>query len=211
MSTTSFTTCCFLLTGLFNWTPARNGRQFWPIAFSALILMLATTPPTHAQENFPLSIDLSGQTLVKQGQGTRKKAFISLYKAGLYLKSNTADPATIIAADEAMAIRLNIVSGFISSEKMNTAMRDGFDKSTGGNPAPIQAEIDLFASGFNDEINKKDIFDLVYTPSGGVEVIKNGTGKVTIPGLPFKQALFGIWLSENPVQKSLKNSLLGAK
>jgi len=33
--------------------------------------------------------------------------------------------------------------------------------------------------------------------------------KVQVPGLAFKQALFGIWLSDDPVQDSLKEAMLG--
>ena len=88
-------------------------------------------------------------------------------------------------------------------------MTEGFNKSTGGKTAAIADKIEMFKSGFSDEIVKQDTFDLVYQPGEGVEVIKNGESKVTVDGLDFKQALFGIWLSDNPVQKSLKKALLG--
>jgi hypothetical protein len=159
----------------------------------------------------PETLEMQGQKLMLNGAGTRKKAFISLYKAGLYLLQTGQDAAAIIAADEAMSIRISIVSGLISSKKMSKAMADGFNKSTAGNTKPIESEIAAFQGGFSDEINKQDVFDLVYQPGTGVEVIKNGESKVVVAGLPFKQALFGIWLSEDPVQESLKKGLLALK
>ena len=48
-----------------------------------------------------------------------------------------------------------------------------------------------------------------YEPGKGVSVIRNGTVKVTVEGLDFKKALFGIWLSDDPIQDSLKEEMLG--
>ncbi|MBX2869281.1 MAG: chalcone isomerase family protein [Acidiferrobacterales bacterium] len=177
----------------------------------AVLVGFGSTGAVWAEEVFPESVELAGGTLVKQGVGTRKKAFLSLYLAGLYLESKSNDSVAIINADNPMAIRLQIVSKLISAKRMKSAMLDGFNQSTGGAVAPIQEEIDQFATGFSDEIKKKDVFDLIYVPGNGVEVIKNGTSKVIVPGLEFKQALFGIWLSEDPIQASLKKSMLGEK
>ena len=41
--------------------------------------------------------------------------------------------------------------------------------------------------------------------------IKNDELKGTVPGIDFKIALFGIWLSNNPVDEQLKKDLLGIK
>ena len=42
-----------------------------------------------------------------------------------------------------------------------------------------------------------------------MSVIRNGEVKVVVPGLAFKKALFGIWLSDDPVQDDLKEGMLG--
>ncbi|MCK5734042.1 MAG: chalcone isomerase family protein, partial [Candidatus Latescibacteria bacterium] len=62
---------------------------------------------------------------------------------------------------------------------------------------------------FRDKINKNDVYDLIYIPGKGTEVHKNEKFYSLTEGLPFKQALFGIWLCENPAQKSLKKEMLG--
>lgn len=180
-------------------------------AFLALVIVFPFPAMAQGNEVMPTMIDAGAQKLTLNGMGTRKKAFISLYNAGLYLLQPGQDAAAIIANDEVMSIRISIVSGLISSKKMSKAMTDGFNKSTAGNTKPIEAEIAAFQGGFSDEISKQDVFDLVYQPEKGVEVIKNGVSKVVVAGLPFKQALFGIWLSEDPIQKSLKKGLLALK
>jgi len=48
-----------------------------------------------------------------------------------------------------------------------------------------------------------------YEPGVGTHVSRDGEEKAVIEGLEFKQALFGIWLSDKPVSGKLKSSLLG--
>ena len=188
---------------------ASQGSRLLCKIISLVLVSLLTLPAGHAQEAISPTLSVESGELALNGNGLRKKAFISLYRCGLYLNQSSNDAAKIVTADEPMAIRIVIESGFISSKKMQTAMADGFNKSTGRNTAAIADKIEMFKSGFSDEIVKQDTFDLIYRPGMGVEVVKNGESKVTVDGLDFKQALFGIWLSDNPVQKSLKKALLG--
>ena len=108
-----------------------------------------------------------------------------------------------------MAIRLHIISSMITSKKMEKATREGFEKATGGNIEPIKIQIEEFISVFKEEIKEGYIYDLIYVPGKGVQVTKNGELRSTIGGLPFKKAMFGIWLSDKPAQKSLKKAMLG--
>jgi hypothetical protein len=154
-------------------------------------------------------IQVAEQSLTLNGAGVRSKFFLDLYVGALYLNNHSADANATVAADEAMTIRLHITSSMINGEKMSDATLDGFVKSTGGNIAPIQKEVDSLISAFRDAVENKDVFDLQYVPGQGVSVIRNGELKVVVPGLAFKQALFGIWLSEDPVQEGLKEEMLG--
>jgi hypothetical protein len=92
---------------------------------------------------------------------------------------------------------------------MENATREGFENATQGNTEPIKIQIEEFISVFKEKIEEDDIFDLIYLPGKGLEVYKNSELKSRIEGLDFKQALFGIWLSEKPAQKSLKKEMLG--
>ncbi|OUR69754.1 chalcone isomerase [Bermanella sp. 47_1433_sub80_T6] len=158
----------------------------------------------------PEKLAAQQQSLSLNGTGVRSKFFMDIYAAGLYLTEASKEAKTIIAQDKAMALRLHITSGLLSGEKMETATREGFEKSTQGNTAPIQGTIDAFIANFKDGIQENDVFDFVYSPESGVNVFKNGALKSTIKGLEFKQALFGIWLSEDAVQDDLKDGLLGS-
>ncbi|HIO97872.1 MAG TPA: chalcone isomerase [Leucothrix sp.] len=174
--------------------------------------LLITSFSVSALNVIPNGMSVAGKQLVLNGVGTRTKFIISVYHAGLYLQKKNNNAQQIIAANEPMAIRMHIVSGFASASKMKQALNQGFHNSTGGKTAPIKAQIDqLLKAAFSGKVNKGDVFDLVYTPAGGSQVIKNKKVLTTVKGLPFKQALFGIWLSNRPAQASLKNQLLGKK
>jgi hypothetical protein len=175
------------------------------------MLFAPSIQSSQAQQSFPSTLSAGKGELFLNGSGVRKKAFISLYRCALYLDKTSQDAAAIVSSEAAMAIRIVIESGFISSKKMQTALTEGFKRSTGGDTLAIDDDIALFTGGFSEEIVKQDTFDLVYQPDNGVEVIKNGESKVNVGGLAFKQALFGIWLSDDPVQKSLKKALLSGK
>lgn len=157
----------------------------------------------------PETVTFKSQKLVYNGAGVRKKAWFKLYSGGLYLKQKSSDAKDIMSADETMAIKLHITSRLISSSKMINAVDEGFENATGGNTAPIATEIEKFKGFFSDEINDGDIFDIAYIKGKGVVVYKNGTEKGVIPGLEFKKALFGIWLSDKPADKRLKKGMLG--
>ena len=183
--------------------------QILKISLLSLFLTISTLS-VNALDGIPKAFTIGSTPLVLNGQGTRNKFIISVYNAGLFLKAKNNNAQQIIDANEPMAIRLKIVSGFASAEKMKQALLEGFNNSTGGNTAPIQAEIDqLLKAAFSGEISKGDIFDLAYSPASGTQVLKNAKTMTVVRGVPIKQALFGIWLSDRPAQASLKSQLLG--
>ncbi len=158
----------------------------------------------------PAKIQRDNTDLALNGGGIRKKMFLKLYVAGLYLAEKSKNGNDVVAADKPVAVRLTITSGFINSNNMSDAIQEGFAKSMKGNTAPLQSQINSFIATFKSEnIKEGDVFELWYVPGTGVKSYKNGVYKSTVAGLDFKKALFGIWLSDNPVDEDLKNGMLG--
>jgi len=158
----------------------------------------------------PETLESGGSLLILNGAGIRTRVFLDVYVGGLYLKKRSADAAAIIDADEPMAIKLWIVTGLITNNRMQKSIEKGFQKSTSGNTTPIREKIDALIDVYAEEINDGDSFELVYLPGQGLTVYKNGIHTATIEcGLSFKRALFGIWISDRSVQKSLKDGMLG--
>lgn len=157
----------------------------------------------------PNNLEYGSEELVLNGAGVREKFWMDMYAGGLYLQSKSSNANEIMKADKPMAIRLHIVSKMITSKRMIDAVNEGFENATNGNTAPISSEIAKFKSFFDEQINKEDIFDIVYLPENGVTVYKNGNESGNIKGMKFKTALFGIWLSDDPADEDLKKGMLG--
>jgi len=181
----------------------------------ATIICAALAIPAQAQltindVTLPATLKAGESSVTLNGGGIRKKLFFKLYVGGLYLANKSGDAKGIINADEAMAVKLQITSGMISSENMSEAINEGFEKSTGGNVAPLKDKISKFVDTFKrSEIVEGNVFDIVYVPGKGVESYKNGTLQSTVEGLEFKKALFGIWLCDEPADDDLKEKMLG--
>ncbi len=181
-------------------------------ALAIAAMMLASVSATAKDIGgitLPDTLPVAGQQLTLNGAAIREKWMFDLYVTGLYLPAAAADAKAILSADENQNVRLHIISDKITSERMISATREGFEHSMGGNTAAMQAKIDDFIATFNEPIKVGDIFDLTYAKGEGVKVSKNGKEIKTVAGLDFKQALYGIWLGEKPVQDDLKSGILG--
>ena len=181
--------------------------------FVVLVAVFITYSQVYAKEISGVTMPdtvMAGQTkLILNGAGIRTKFFMNMYVGGLYLPQKSNDALKVIEADEPMAIRLHIVSSMITSERMETATREGFENATNNNSAPIKTQIERFITVFKDKIQENDTYDFINVPGKGVEIYKNGKLNTSIEGVSFKQALFGIWLCDKPAQKSLKEEMLG--
>ena len=178
---------------------------------TALLLGLSFTLSARevAGVDVPETLKYAGKTMQLNGTGIRKKVFIKLYVGSLYLTEKSSDAAKIITDDSPMAIRLNIKSSLISPKRMKAATLEGFEKSTGGKIEPIKPQIDAMLATFDEGVDSNDSYTLINVPGTGVDVVRNGAKVTTINSIAFKQALFGIWLSDDPVQANLKSAMLG--
>ncbi len=95
-----------------------------------LVLSLAFIHTAWADEKLPKQMQVGEKRLTLNGEGVRTKAFLELYTAGLYLSKPNSNPASIIAADDAMAIRIKITSGFVSQSSLVDSLEDGFKNGT---------------------------------------------------------------------------------
>ena len=177
------------------------------------LFLIATTFSVSAQEVAGVKLDakltLEGQNLVYNGAGTRVKFFMDMYVGSLYLPKKSANANEIMDSKEAGAIKLDIVSGLITSDKMIAAINEGFENATNKKTAPLKAKIDKFKSFFKEEIKKGDSFVIMNVQNEGIVVYKNGAKKGVVEGHDFKKAMFGIWLCDKPADKGLKAKMLG--
>jgi len=166
------------------------------------------TPTVSANET-PLAIEYQDNLLVLNGQGTRVVFFMKVYNGSLYLETKSSDAKQIVNDNAPMAIRIDVTSEMVTADAMKKALSEGFEKSTNNNTASISDEINQLSSAFNSDVNSGDFFEFIFIPEIGTHVLKNKGLIELIPGIEFKKAFFGIFLSDNPIQKNLKNSMLG--
>ncbi len=177
------------------------------VSVSFITALLCT--PAALAAGFDDQATFDEQSLYLNGQGPRKKSFITVYDTALYLTEKGSDATAIVSADHPMAVRLKVKSKLATAKRISVAFAEGIDQSTGGDTGSIQTQINSFLAVFDLGVVKNDAFDFVYMPDAGTAIYKNGTKLTTIVGLEFKQALFGIWLSDNPIAEKLKTQLLG--
>jgi hypothetical protein len=162
---------------------------------------------TLADVTLPDSITVGNQTLVLNGLGLRSKLFVKVYVGGLYLEKKTSDPAAVIASDAPKRVVLQFVYGEVTREQMVEAFEDGFK---GNAPNAAKADVQQWV-GALETMKKGEQMTVTYVPSAGTTLTLRGKDKLTIPGLPFAQAVFSVWFGPKPPSSDLKNGMLGKK
>ncbi len=186
-------------------------KHSWIKIFSLVLILFSAGSLTSIQaaNELPESMEYQDTKLILNGQGTRVMFFMKIYESGLYLNSANSNSEEVINDNSAMGIRLDVLSSMLTAEAMKKAIDEGFVKSTKDNTQPINDQIGQFMATLHQAIEVGDVYEFIYLPGSGVYVLRNSELLDTIAGLEFKKAFFGIWLSDNPVQKSLKKAMLG--
>jgi len=175
-----------------------------------LLILLGLFSPTFSfAADLPSEMEYKSAKLTLNGHGVRVKYFMKVYESSLYLEYSSSDAKEIINADEPMSIRIDVMSSLVTPDAMKTALNEGLEKSTENNTGPITKEIDQLNATFNTEVGSGDFYEFIYLPGSGIDVLKNSKYIDTIPGIEFKKAFFGIYISKNPIQESLKKAMLG--
>lgn len=157
----------------------------------------------------PITVRHDKTVLALNGAGVQEVLWIDMYVAALYLPRVNKSSQQIIDADEAMAIRLEVVSILVSSKRMEIATRKAFERTTGGNTEPYVERMEEFIGLFATGIKVGKEFTIIYIPDVGTKIYSANQLKTIIPGYDFKRMLFNIWLGENGADKDLRVAMLG--
>ncbi|KZS39073.1 hypothetical protein AWE51_10965 [Aquimarina aggregata] len=175
----------------------------------ALFITASSFSQTKVGSVYFNDVDMFGKSeLMLNGAGTRDK----LYAVALYLDfevNGVEDGLKVAEKDDTMAITIKVTSS-ISSQELKDIVRNGLEVATDGNSYLLENQIRDFLNILPTQVNKFDIFRILHTKGGNLSVFKNKEllGKMT--STEFKNALFKIWLGENPVDTELKESLLAS-
>ena len=183
------------------------------------LICLFCTFTSHAQNDreidgiiIPKTIKFAEKEMFINGVGIRSKFWSDIYTQALYLTKPSHNAGEIINSDTKMAVIIYIRSTLVTAKNFSKSLEKGLKKTLSDEQvSTFSMQIGLLNELLNqDKIAKNDVFTLIYNDEDkAIWVIKNGVVKGQIPGFEFKKVFFGIWLSENPVNASLKDNLLG--
>lgn len=180
------------------------------LALSAIAPARARAQMEIAGVTMPATVDAGGQSLVLNGAALRKKAVFKVYVAGLYLPAKSNDANAILAADAPRELRMQFVRD-VGKDKMCEAWDESLKNNTPDADAQLQGEFKELC-GWMQDLKKGDVMTFTYVPATGTTVNVAGTGKGTIAGKPFADALFKSWIGPKPGPgEGFKNHLLGGK
>ena len=152
-----------------------------------------------------------GATLQLNGAGIRKKLFMDIYIAQLYMEKPSTAVSEVLADKGRKRIVMHFLYSEVGKDKLVEVWNDGFkDNNSAGDLAKLQERINQF-NGFFVDVKKNDVIILDYNPATGTTVTIKGQEKGVIAGGDFNEALLKIWLGEKPADGDLKNKLLGHK
>lgn len=181
------------------------------VALSAAALHVASAAQMEGQQ-YADRITLGGDALQLNGLGMRAVAWIKGYVAGLYVSEKSHDPQALLATPGAKRIALRMLRS-ASTQVFVDALHAGLEK----NHSPEQMQ--QFAgrmSAFDDAIRAigavkpGDAVNLDYLPGQGLVMSLNGQRRgQAIPGEDFYRGVMKIFIGDNPVDKRMKQGLLG--
>ena len=183
-----------------------NLKKYIKYLIISIGLFLVTTL---SASDVPQTIEFEGSNLILNGQGTRVVFFMKVYEGSLYLENKNSDADEIMNSNAPMALRIDVTSEMVTADAMKKALSEGLEKSTNNNTSHILDEIEQLSSSFNSDVASGDFYEFIFIPKIGTHVLKNNELVELIPGFDFKKAFFGIFLSNNPIQKNLKKAMLG--
>lgn len=153
------------------------------------------------------SITVEGKTLTLNGQGIRKKFIFNVYVASLYVETPSKDGAAIIKADEVKRVELKLLRD-VDRKTFVEAIEGAFKKNAKNFDA-LSERLTKFTEKITDQ-KKGQAVVVLYVPGKGTRV--EGTADSYVAeGKDFADALFSVWLGQEPVDEGLKKGMLGNK
>ena len=163
--------------------------------------------------DLPETIQLSPDSapLLLNGAGIRKKFFVKVYVAGLYLPSQQTSTEAIVSLPGSKRVRMHFLYKEVERKKLVSGWQEGFENNLDStNLEQLAPRLTKFNQLFRS-MHRDDVIDLDYLPEEGTRVLFNGELQGTIEGADFYTALLKVWLGGSPADSKLKKALLAGK
>ena len=161
-------------------------------------------------EMFPQRRDEAPYQLLLRGSGVlRYMVLIKVYAGAFYLAEETRI-ADALHPQAARRLEFHYYYG-ISAADLVASTTEMIQRNTSPETfTRLQPEIDQFNRLYRDVV-PGDRYAATYIPGRGTRLSLNGESLGEVAGADFAAALFSIWLGENPIDKTLRQRLLGKR
>jgi hypothetical protein len=181
------------------------------LAAAGIAAPVSAQDPRVAGVAVPEQTWLAGEALHLNGSGVRRIFGFRVYVAALYLPEPTHAPSQILERDQPRRLQVTLLRD-ASAEQHLEALRKGLlaNNSTAELEA-LKPELSHFEMQLHHlrDVPAGTVIQLDYQPGMGTHIRSGDHDLGVFPGERFNRALLKIWLGDNPIQLSLKQSLLG--
>jgi hypothetical protein len=161
---------------------------------------------------FEPTVRLGGRDLQLNGAGVRRRFFIPVYVAGLYVPERSTDPEVLLAQRGPRRMDMRFVRE-VEADLFMTSLAEGLRKHySAPRLAGWRTQIDTLNAVIRTMVlaRRADRITWDFTPEEGARVMQNSTARVpAIADEDFYNAVLRVWLGEHPADAGLKQGLLG--
>ncbi len=183
---------------------------------AAVVLGWGATQPALATDNgshqFNETVKQSGREIKLNGKGVRIKYLFKVYSMAMYLPEKASSTEDVLKIDGPRRLTLVMMRDLTLDSFGSAFITALSDNLSEAEKVKLLPQINNFGGMFAmmDSIKKGDELQLNWMPGVGTECLLNGKKIGEFPGFAFYNAISRIWLGEKPVDKALKQALLGA-
>ena len=178
--------------------------------YLALLLALSAMPLIAGEVagvKMPDRISVEGKPLVLNGLGLRTKVIFKVYVAGLYAEVPSKNAAQMIASDQIRQVKMVMLRD-LGRGKIAEAVEDGFESNNKAQMPALRDRLAKFIAQIPDLKSGQELL-ITYVPGKGTMLSSSGAVRLTVLGKDFADALFSVWLGQNPVDDGLKKAMMG--
>ena len=173
----------------------------------ALVAVAGAHAATLAGVEMPETVTVDKSTLHLNGMGLRQATALRVkaYVGALYLEKPSSDAATVIDSRQLKCVTMKFLRD-IDARRLSSNWADSLRKVGGKS---LEPSISQFASLLPD-VKRDDVMTFTWRPGVGLETVRNGEARGTVPGDEFARALFTVWFGPEPGDEALKRGMLGS-
>ena len=182
-------------------------RAFVTTILLAAVLTVPASAGSLADVTMPDQVQVESHSLVLNGMALRKKFFVKVYVAGLYLPSKEGSAEAILAADAPRQLRMHFLYK-VNQGKICDAWKEGVEKNRPEASDVVQRQLDELC-GMMEDMGKGESMTFTYVPDHGTTVEVEGQEKGSLASKAFADALWSTWIGPEPPSDDFKEGLLG--